>query len=186
MESKKCIAILIGLFLMITFVYIFGSPITGYGIYGEPNELTLKDYPYPFIKNGVYNHLNIALDYQNSFDLGWELIEYIKDYRRTYPNILLEPIFEGNLIIIGDACSNIIRAYNSEYCNNLNDNTGVIEILDNNERNILLVSGKGSGLKKAVTVLENYNFYSLKGKKAEITGNPKNIYGLNVKEYSIS
>ena len=91
MESKKCIAILIGLFLMITFVYIFGSPITGYGIYGEPNELTLKDYPYPFIKNGVYNHLNIVLDYQNSFDLGWELIEYIKDYRRTYPNILLEP-----------------------------------------------------------------------------------------------
>ena len=36
MESKKCIAILIGLFLMITFVYIFGSPITGYGIYGFP------------------------------------------------------------------------------------------------------------------------------------------------------
>lgn len=187
MESKQYAAILIGFFLMITFVYFFGSPLTGYSVGGmtDSKDITLENYPYPFLKNGIYNSLILVTDYDEfSSSLGEELATYLKGSKAINPQIVQELDFNKNQIVVADSCSQIIKNIIGESdCNTLKDNTGVIEILEMDGRNILIVSGKNTGIRKAVTVLENYNFYNLKGIRAEVTGSPKSTLSLQIKEF---
>ena len=182
MESKKYAAILIGFFLMITFVYFFGTPLTGYTINGfiESKDVTLENYPYPFLKNGLYNNFVLVVDEKElTNSLGVELSEYLKGSQ-----ISSELDFTKNQIIIAESCSQLIKnIIVNEDCKILKENIGVLEILDIDGKNILIVSGKSNGIRKAITVLENYNFYNLKGKRAEITGSEKSTLSLEIKEF---
>src|SRR3989344_4452635 len=63
--DRKTVIVLISLALALLFVSTIGSMYTGYSV--KQDEITLKEYPFPFVKNNDYNRLFIVLP--NSYTL---------------------------------------------------------------------------------------------------------------------
>ena len=176
--NKKIMAVSIAIFLAILFLSTIGSFYTGFVILSQ-SDITLENYPYPFIKNNVYNGLYIVLptNYNSEEQEAALLIaNSLKGTQPVNPNIITEnnlPKGNHNLILIGDPCNNklIAEELNTNRCSlGLNSGEGLLELVNHERTSTLIVSGVDDGLEKAAKVIAKYNYYPLKGKNIVVKG----------------
>lgn len=160
---------------LILFLFISGlSPlITGNIIYSD--DFDLKDYPYPFIKNNVYNSLyivvpeiptNAELRAANAVGSG------LKSSRPLMPKIIPPsrlPSGPANIIAIGSPSRNpLVAKYLSE---EPAPSTGVIELVKENSGNVLAVSASSEvTLVKTAEILKYYYSQPLDGTRITLSG----------------
>ncbi|MBI2148672.1 hypothetical protein HYU23_03250 [Candidatus Woesearchaeota archaeon] len=65
--NKKAVVIFVALFLSVLFLSTLGSVYTG-NVVLQQTEITLSNYPYPFVKNNVPNDVFIVIPYDYSYD----------------------------------------------------------------------------------------------------------------------
>ena len=171
------------LFLIALFLATLGSLYTGYSVL-EPNQLTLSNYPYPFVKNGVTNGVYIVLPYDytySEYNVAEQIATSLAGSDPMPPTIVTDnemPMGDYNLVLIGNACNNqlIFRELNTMNCNlNLLSGQGLLKLLNHDRTSTLIVSGDSEGMMKAVVVLNNYNFYPLTGREVIVEGEMGNL-----------
>ncbi|MBS3168623.1 hypothetical protein J4216_05845 [Candidatus Woesearchaeota archaeon] len=170
---RKVAIIVIGLFISILFLATFGSIYTGYTIL-EQKDITLGDYPFPFIKNNIPNQLLIVIpdDYTfQEYDAAIKISESLNINTQLSSNIIpvsRSPKEEYNLILIGDTCTNklIAKELKTNNCNLVSE-SGYLELINKKRTSTLIVSGD---IEKASTVLANYKFYPLRKNQITISG----------------
>ena len=178
MEQKGVIIVL--LLLATLFLGTVGNFYTGNAVL-NPSDLSLKNYPYPFIKNNVPNSLYIVIPYDYSyaeFDAARQISASLQGLNPLPPQIVtLKELPEGehNLILIGNPCTNPLIAdelATTDCHSGLEYGYGLLK-LSNNERNsVLVVAGySNDDLKKAVNVISNPNYYPLNKNAVLVSGN---------------
>ena len=177
--TRKTVAILIALFLCVLFLSTFGSFLTGFAVL-DNEEITLKNYHYPFIKNNVPNSLYIVIPYAGEpeeYAAYTRIARSLKLTNPLPPEIVTDKeVPEGahNLIIIGDPCNNelIAKELNTNKCNiDLRKGEGLLKLINHDRTSTLVVSGYSpDDITKASVVLANSNFYPLRGKEIRVVG----------------
>ncbi len=188
--SKKIVIYIVIAFMAVLFLSTIGTLYTGYATLKQ-SELTLKHFPYPFVKYNNYNNLYLVVSDDATLDeleIASGIAQSIKGTIPLPPKIVTESnLPEGlhNLILIGDPCTNklISKELGISKCNlGLNTNEGILLLNNHDKISILVVSGYNiNGIAKASKVLQNYNTFPLKDNKIIINGNVNNIFSLNLK-----
>lgn len=185
--KKEHIILGISVFLALLFVSTIGNMYTGYTILQK--DITLKDYPYPFIKNNNYNNLYIVLPDSytiDEYDSALVIAKSIQFARPLLPKIVRESDLpdrgEYNLILIGDPCTNSLIAdyLLTNDCNlNLYRDQGLLELVNNDKTSVLVVSGYDlSAIKKSAMLLSKYNTYPIRNNRVVVSGNPNVPLGM--------
>ncbi len=183
---RKVVIIGILFLLAVLFLSTIGSYWTGYVVLNN-NELSLKQYPYPFVKNSNYNALTIVIPDQSTLEeqeIANNLAKALQSTRPLPPKVvraseLLETT-NKNLILIGDPCTNklITQELGTYECSlDLKEGEGLIKLITKERTSILIISGYDiESMKKASNVLVNPGLYPLKGKEMVVAGNLMNPY----------
>ncbi len=174
---RKIIALAIAVFMAVLFLSTIGSFYTGNAVL-DTSKITLADYPYPFVKNNVYNDLYIVIPSSNNaaeYSAAVNVANSLKTTQPIYPRIVtLEnlPKEEHNLILVGNPCNNFLITEELETtdCNlNLKQKEGLLKLINYESYSILIVSGYDhESLNKAALVLANYNNYPLRGNEVVV------------------
>ena len=172
--DKKVVMLSITAFLAVLFLTTIGSSITGYSTINQA-QTTLKDFPYPFIKNNAYNGLYIVTpDNSNAEEqaAALKIAQHLKTTQPLLPKIVTIstlPKGEYNLILIGNPCNNelIAKELNNNRCSlGLNTGEGLIQLVSHRRTSSLIVSGD---VEKASRVLAS-NYYPLIGTNIIVKG----------------
>lgn len=177
--GKRVLFIITGLLLAVLFLSTVGGFYTG-NVLRKIQHTTLKDYPYPFIKNSVPNNLYIVIPKNPDiieYDAAIKISQSLKGSNPLPPKIVTKdklPIGNHNLILIGNSCSNdlIREALKVNKCNmNLKKGEGLIKLVDLDKTMSLIVSGYSKEeIKKSAHVLANFNFYPMIRREVKVTG----------------
>ena len=149
-----------------------GSFITGYSLLDQ-SEITLRNYPYPFIKNNVYNDLYIVIPstYEpESYAAANKIAQSLKETKSLLPKIVSTeevPQGEHNLILVGNPCSNklISNELNTNKC--IITENGMLKLINHEMSSTLVITGN---LEKAARALSNYRNYPLRGDTVVVSG----------------
>lgn len=171
--DKKPVIFVIALFIAILFLAAIGPVFTGYLVLDQ-SEITLKDYPYPFIKNSGYNGLYIVLpeNYNpNEYSAAIRVAENLQTTQLLLPKIVTDktlPEGEYNLIIIGNPCNNEIMAseLNTNSCYLVSRDQGLIQLVNHERTSSLILSGDSY---KAARALAG-SLYPLLGTRIVVSG----------------
>ncbi len=179
--DKRAVLIIIGLFIAVLFLSTIGNFLTGNAVL-EQKEITLKNYPYPFVKNYVPNDVYIVLPYDSRYEEYNSAINIARSLKGTNsliqaPKIVTDKeVPEGthNLILIGNPCNNqlIAKELDSDQCNlNLQKGQGYIKLINHKISSTIIISGYSlKEIPKATSVLINNNYYPLRGMEIEVYG----------------
>ena len=178
---KKVILIVAALFLTALFLSTIGSFYTGYSVLNQ-KEITLKNYPYPFIKNFVPNDVYVVLPYDSRYEEYNAAINIARSLKGTNPLlqapqiVTINEIPEGvhNLILIGNPCNNqlIAKELSTDECNlGLQKGQGYLKLINHEKSSTLIISGYSiKDIPNAVSVIVNNNYYPLRGNEIEVSG----------------
>lgn len=178
----------IGLFLAVLFIVSFQPIITGYSIL-DVAKGDLSSYPYPFVKNNLYNDVAIVLgdDYTDE-DLfaAWDVAYSIKGLRPVLPEVITERELAGrevhNLILVGTPCTNplVAKEIGTSKCEDV-EHKGLVA-LDVQERGSkMIVTGRtGKDVRLAAIFLLNNKLYAPMGNIVKVIGSLENPNGLDV------
>ncbi len=183
--NEKKIVLVAFLFLAVLFLSTIGSYWTGYAVLNQ-QDLSLKNYPYPFIKNNGYNGLYIVIPEQSTLDEQQAASTIAKGLQSTaqLPPTVTTPsnLPEGNhnLILIGDPCTNSLigsTLQTTDCTLNLKEGQGYLKLINYDRTSTLIVSGYDeTSIKKAANTLFNHNMYPIKGTEVLVSGNVNNPY----------
>ena len=182
--NKKVIIITIGFFLAVLFLSTVGSFYTGYAVLGQ-KDITLKNFPYPFVKNNVPNGLYIVIPYDytyNEFKAANDLADSLKGMNVLPPSVITPnylPQGDHNLVLIGNPCNNKLISNELAILDcdlSLKQGEGFIRLINHERTSTLIVSSfRPEDLVKPVIILTNYDFYPLMGKTITIDGEVGNL-----------
>lgn len=170
---------------MVLFLATIGSYYTGYSIIDQ-SQITLKQYPFPFVKNNVPNDVYVVMPYDytyNEYKAATEIAETIKGNNLVAPKIVTTnevPEGKHNLVLIGTPCTNelVSEALATLDCNSgLEPGQGLLRLINYDRTSTLVVSGySSSDLEKAAIVISNYNFYPLMKNSIVVYGEVGNLF----------
>jgi hypothetical protein len=188
--NKKVGIIAIAIFLAVLFLATFGSFYTGYVVLDQ-KDISLQNYPYPFIKNNAQNALYLVEPISPTIEessgirrISDSIRPNTKNYRPTMRIYKPHQVpTESNFILIGNPCDNSLIAKElkiSSCKSNLEKDQGLIKLINKERTSILIISGESDeGIRKAVKVLTNKNLYPLTGNQILVNGdyeNPQLVY----------
>ena len=184
MDQKK-VVIGIGAVLIVLFLATIGSFFTGYAVLNQ-KELTLENYPCPFIKNNAPNNLYIVTPVSPNAEETQAAKNIANSLERTklmHVQIINDKeIPQGiyNFILIGNPCDNelVAQQLETDKCDlGLNEGDGYIKLVNADRASTVIISGYNSNaLLKAATVISNYKFYPLRGTQIRVYGNPQSLF----------
>ena len=172
--DRKAIIFAIAAFLAVLFVSTIGTSLTGFTVLDQ-SQITLEDYPYPFIKNNMYNDIYIVIPYNydaEEYTAALRIANSLQTTQPLLPKIVTDktlPEGEHNLIIIGNPCNNelIAKELDTNRCSlGLDINEGLVQLINHKRTSSLVISGDSD---KASRVLTS-NFYPLIGTRVIVTG----------------
>ncbi len=182
--NKRNVVIIASAFLLLLFLSTIGSFYTGYAVLDQ-EDITLKFYPYPFIKNNVANSMYIVVPYhadQDHYRTARLLATSLKLHHELSSQIITDKeVPEGihNLILLGNPCTNefIAKELATDQCDlGLEENEGSLQLINHQRSSTLIVSGNNvEGMMKAAHVLTYYRFYHLFGNKITVSGKEDNL-----------
>ncbi len=181
-SKKKVIVVSLALFLTVLFIGYLGPVITG-NVVKETDAVTLADFPYPFIKNGVLNRVVIVVPDAPSAD---ELLA-AHDLSLLFDNLLdMRPQVQtasavagevANKIVIGNVCSALIQETRSGLCGTL-QGEGLLRVDVNGDAMALVVTGeRGEDVRVAAKAVVLYKKYVLKGQEMRVRGSLDDPFG---------
>ncbi|MBI5391461.1 cellulose biosynthesis cyclic di-GMP-binding regulatory protein BcsB [Candidatus Woesearchaeota archaeon] len=189
MEKGVILIAGISLFLMLLFLVGVGPVITG-NVIKNPSEVSLADFPYPFIKNNAYNQLTIVVPENPSKEeaqAALAIADIVRQSRDFNPPILSvkKDTHKGNRILVGMPCKNpeMQKKLGTNACDvNLPEAKGMLSLTHEKYGLTLIVTGSDArGLQNAAAVLANADFYPLAGEKILVEGSGKAL-SLSIEE----
>ena len=184
MDKTRVFVFTVFFMLGVLFLSTIGSYWTGYSTLSN-EEITLKHFPYPFIKSSNYNNLYIVIPDESTLEeqnTAYKISKSLQYSRLLPPQIVTLsnlPDVNNNLILIGDSCTNnLIRLFVfSEDCTfNLKKGEGMLKLVQREKYFGLIVSGYGlNEIGVAGNVLVNYGAFPLKGREIIVKGSSNDI-----------
>ena len=189
--DKKLFIYSLGAVLAILFLSTIGTLYTGYAVLPQ-SDLSLKQYPFPFLKYGSYNDLYIVISDGATIDELDAASNIAQNLKGSLPKsasivtVSKAPDGDHNFILLGDPCTNKLMAdvLKTNDCNpfNLNNGEGLLLLKNSQRTSTLIVSGYDlQGILKASKVLSNYNTFPLKENKVIVSGNLNKLLSLSLK-----
>lgn len=175
-EKERFIALGFAFVLAAVFIAYLGPVITG-SVVKDNEDVTLADFPYPFIKNNVVNNVVIVVaDRPSTSELvaAHEVSLIFDMLLGVRPEIRAESSVQErtqNRIIIGKRCSDVIvRAAGEALCNrDLAASTGVIVLVQKQDAFDLLISGSDDiGVRLAANLVSMYKNTRLGGMDQQV------------------
>lgn len=189
--KNKSVLIALFMFLAVLFLTTIGNSIVGYSIF-DPSTTTLKEYPYPFIKNNGYNNLYIVIPEKSTLtekQVSQNIAKSLQSTKPLPPKIIRPsevPRFRNNnLILIGDACTNslIAEILKTNKCTfNLRRSQGLIKLVQGKSSTLIISGYDLKSLEKSGRVISNYNSFPLRGTELSVEGNSQNLLSLTLKQ----
>ncbi|GEM_PF-2094224 len=168
-KGVQIFVVSMSVFLIMLFLVGIGPAITG-NVVKNSADVTLADFPYPFLKNQVYDSILVIPDAPSAVEnnaAGWVSLT-LQESRSFPPPVVALSKVSGSVmhrIVVADCSITQLPA-----CARVGNDEGLLVLQQSDSGLTLFVTGNGNGVAKAATVLHLANLYPLSGQNVLVQG----------------